>query len=71
MIGRLDRRATCPRRRGHHRQRHLARPTDGDEGSCLITEDRGNHRGRIRFMAGSVDDKRFGIDAGGEIIDFQ
>ena len=71
MIGRLDRRAASPRRHGHHPQRRLARPTNGDEGSCLITEDRRNHRGRIRFMAGSVDDKRFGIDAGGEITDFQ
>ncbi len=41
------------------------------DGSCFITEDRGNHPARKRFMAGSVDEKRFGIDAGGEITDFQ
>jgi hypothetical protein len=38
--------------------------------SCFITEDRGNHPARKRFVAGSVDEKCFGIDAGGEITDF-
>jgi hypothetical protein len=41
------------------------------DGSCFITEDRGNHPARKQFMAGSVDEKCFGIDVGGEIIDFR
>ncbi len=39
------------------------------DGSCFITEERGNHPARKRFMAGSVDEKRFGIDVGGKIKD--
>jgi hypothetical protein len=41
------------------------------EGSYFITEDRGNHPARKRFMAGSADEKCFGIDADGKIFDLQ
>jgi hypothetical protein len=41
------------------------------EGSCFITEDRGNHPARMRIMAGSVDEKYFGIDAGGKIFHYR
>jgi hypothetical protein len=41
------------------------------EGSCFITEERGNHPALKRFMGGSVDEKCFSIDAGGEISDFR
>ncbi len=37
----------------------------------MITEDRGNHPARMPIMAGSVDEKRFGIDAGGKILHFR
>jgi hypothetical protein len=40
------------------------------EGSCFITENRGNHPARKRFMAGSVDEKCFGIDAQAKIFHF-
>ena len=42
-----------------------------EDGSCMITEDRGNHPARMPIMAGSVDEKRFGIEAGGKILHFR
>lgn len=41
------------------------------DGLYMITEDRGNHPGRMRIMAGSVDEKRHGIDAGGKVLHLQ
>jgi hypothetical protein len=41
------------------------------EGSYFITEDSGNHPARMRIMAGSVDEQRFGIDAGGKVFHYR
>jgi hypothetical protein len=39
-----------------------------DDGRSTITEAGGNHPARMRFMAGTVEERRFGIDADGTIV---
>jgi len=41
------------------------------DGRCMITEEQGNHPARARFMAGAVEERRFGIDVGGKILQLQ
>ncbi len=36
-------------------------------GACIISEDRANHPARTRFMAGTVAEEQFGIDAFGNL----
>jgi len=58
---------TCPEGTGIRGQAALY-SCQVKDGSCMIAEDRGNHPARMRIMAGSVGEMRFGVDAGGKVL---